>query len=42
MVSKLIQLSTHHSLLTNKGWKHKVELEDGIRTMYEWYLGNNK
>lgn len=21
------------------GWRHKVELEDGIRTMYEWYLG---
>ena len=20
----------------------KVELEDGIRTMYEWYLGDNK
>lgn len=20
------------------GWKHRVELEDGIKTMYEWYL----
>ncbi|MCT7515095.1 hypothetical protein [Aliarcobacter cryaerophilus] len=38
MVSSITLLSTHHLLLTSKGWKHKVELEDGIRTMYEWYL----
>ena len=38
MVSSITLLSTHHLLLTNKGWKHKVELEEGIRTMYEWYL----
>lgn len=25
--------------LHNTGWKHKVELEDGIRRVYEWYLG---
>ena len=31
---KLTDPSKLHSL----GWKHKVELEDGIRTMYEWYL----
>lgn len=24
-----------HSL----GWKHSVELENGIKTMYDWYLG---
>lgn len=33
---KLTDTSKLHSL----GWKHKVELEDGIRTIYEWYLKN--
>ncbi len=31
---KLTDPSKLHAL----GWKHKVELEDGIRTMYEWYM----
>jgi len=31
---KLTDPSKLHSL----GWKHKVELEEGIATMYEWYL----
>jgi len=31
---------TDPSKLHDLGWKHKVELEDGIRMMYEWYLGN--
>jgi len=31
---KLTDPSKLHSL----GWKHKVELEDGITTMFEWYL----
>jgi len=35
MVS-FLTLSTEH--LTLASWKHKVELEDGIKTMYEWYL----
>jgi GDP-L-fucose synthase len=35
---KLTDPSKLHSL----GWKHKVELEDGIKTMYEWYLKNIK
>ena len=35
---KLTDPSKLHSL----GWKHKVELEDGIRTMYKWYIINNK
>ena len=30
---KLTDPSKLHAL----GWKHKVELEDGIKTMYEWY-----
>ncbi len=31
---KLTDSSKLHSL----GWKHKIELEDGIKIMYEWYL----
>ena len=31
---KLTDSSKLHSL----GWKHKLELEDGIKTLYEWYL----
>ena len=34
---KLTDPSKLHSL----GWKHKVELEDGIKTMYNWYLTSN-
>lgn len=33
---KLTDPSKLHAL----GWRHKVELEDGIRTVYEWYLNN--
>lgn len=29
---------TNPSKLHSLGWKHKVELEDGIKTMLEWYL----
>jgi GDP-L-fucose synthase len=35
---KLTDPSKLHAL----GWRHKVELEDGIRRVYEWYLENNK
>ncbi len=31
---------TNPSKLNELGWKHKVELEDGIKMMYEWYLNN--
>jgi len=31
---KVTDVSKLHSL----GWKHTVELEDGIKQMYEWYL----
>jgi GDP-L-fucose synthase len=34
---KLTDPSKLHAL----GWKYKVELEDGIRVMYEWYLSNS-
>ncbi len=30
---KLIDVSKLHSL----GWTHKVEIEDGVRKLYEWY-----
>lgn len=29
---------TDPSKLHTLGWRHKVELEEGIRNMYEWYL----
>jgi GDP-L-fucose synthase len=31
---KLLDVSRLHNL----GWKHKVELEDGIKTTYEWFI----
>ena len=31
---KLLSVDLLHSL----GWKHKVDLEDGIRKVYKWYL----
>ena len=34
---KLTDPTKLHSL----GWKHKVELEDGIKTMYDWYLSKD-
>lgn len=33
---KLTDVSKLHSL----GWKHQVEIEDGIRQMYQWYVRN--
>ncbi len=34
-MKKLTDVFKLHSL----GWKHKVELEDGIQKIYKWYLG---
>ena len=31
---------TDPSKLHDLGWHHTVELEDGIRKMYDWYVGN--
>jgi GDP-L-fucose synthase len=31
---------TDPSKLHGLGWRHKVELEEGIRTVYEWYIKN--
>ena len=36
-ILKLTDPSKLHSL----GWKHKVELEDGIKMLYKWYLKIN-
>ena len=33
---KLIDVSKLHSL----GWTHQVEIEDGVRKLYEWYINN--
>jgi GDP-L-fucose synthase len=33
---KLLDVSKLHSL----GWKHSIELEEGIKSTYEWYLEN--
>jgi len=33
---KLMDISKMHAL----GWKHQVELEDGIKRTYEWFLEN--
>jgi GDP-L-fucose synthase len=32
---KVTDVSKLHSL----GWRHKMELEDGIKKVYEWYVG---
>ena len=37
-MKKLTDVSKLHGL----GWKHKVELKDGIEKMYAWYKGNNQ
>ncbi len=33
---KLTDVTKLHSL----GWKHKIELQNGIKTVYQWYLNN--
>lgn len=35
---KLLDVSRLHSL----GWKHKVELEEGVKLVYDWYKENMK
>ena len=32
---------TDPSKLHGLGWKHTVELEEGIKVMYNWYKDNN-
>ena len=33
---KLLNVNRLHST----GWKHKIDLKEGIKNVYEWYLGN--
>lgn len=33
---------TNPSKLHSLGWKHKIELEDGIKSMFKWYQGIEK
>ncbi len=33
---KLLDVSRLH----NAGWRHRINLEDGIRSVYDWFLGN--
>ena len=35
---KLIDVSKLHSL----GWQHKIEIEDGVKRLYEWYRNSLK
>ena len=35
---KLIDVSKLHSL----GWTHKVEIEDGVEKLFEWYQDSLK
>ncbi|MCL9819799.1 GDP-L-fucose synthase family protein [Helicobacter colisuis] len=37
VMQKLTDCSKIHSL----GWRHKIELEQGIKMMYEWYLNKD-
>ena len=34
---KLTDVSKLHSL----GWKHKIEIDEGVRKMYEWYSSDS-
>ncbi|EAK4860937.1 NAD-dependent epimerase/dehydratase family protein, partial [Campylobacter coli] len=37
-MDRLMDCSKIHSL----GWRHKIELEDGIKMMYDWYLNKGE
>jgi GDP-L-fucose synthase len=28
--------------LHNLGWHHKIEIEEGVKRMYDWYLTGQK
>jgi GDP-L-fucose synthase len=36
MPRKLLDVSRLHAL----GWRHRIGLEDGIRSTYDWFLAN--
>jgi len=29
------------SKIQSMGWRHKVEIEEGVEKLYKWYLENN-
>jgi GDP-L-fucose synthase len=31
---------TDPSKLHQLGWKHKIDIEEGVGKLYDWYLGN--
>mgnify|MGYP000079581315 CR=1 FL=1 len=35
---KLTDVTKLHAL----GWKHKIEIEEGVTKIYDWYIGNQK
>ena len=35
-IRKLTDVSKLHSL----GWHHKIEVAEGVKKLYEWYLSN--
>ena len=35
-MQKLLDVSRMHDL----GWRHTIELRDGLRQVYDWYLEN--
>ncbi|EOH9808891.1 GDP-L-fucose synthase, partial [Campylobacter jejuni] len=37
-MDRLMDCSKIHSL----GWRHKIELKDGIKMMYDWYLNKGE
>ena len=37
-MDRLMDVSKINSL----GWKHKIELEEGIKMMYQWYKDNHR
>lgn len=36
-----MQKLTDVSKLNGLGWKHKIDLQEGVRKIYKWYLGKN-
>ena len=33
---KLTDVSKLHAL----GWQHKIEIEDGVKSLFDWYTNN--
>ncbi|RLD25555.1 MAG: GDP-L-fucose synthase, partial [Bacteroidetes bacterium] len=35
-----MQKLTDVTKINNLGWKHTIELEEGLKTIYNWYVNN--